>query len=70
MGEGGRHDQMHGGRHGRMMEAMRPVSKAARFQFSRGEAEVDIRCAEDEPMRACADAAGVLIDKLAAQPTR
>ena len=70
IGEGGRHGQMHGGRHGRMMEMMRPVSKAARFEFSRGETEVDIKCAEDEPMRACAEAAGMLLDKLATQPSR
>ena len=62
MEEGGR--QMHGhGPMGRMMQ----MSKAAQFHFSRGDSRVDIRCAADEPTKACVDAAGALLDKLAAQ---
>lgn len=77
MGEGGpaamrpggmMRGMMEGGPHG-MRHMMRP-SKAAHFEFERGDAVVKIKCAEDETMRACVEAAGVLLDKLAAQPTR
>lgn len=62
---------MHGGRHAmRMMERMHNQSKAARFNFVRDDASISIKCADDEPTRACVDAAGVLLDKLAAQPAR
>ncbi len=59
--------RMHGpgGRPGMMRMMHGP--KAARFHFSRGENEVDIQCATDEPTKACVDAATVLLDKLAAQ---
>lgn len=76
MGEGGRHGMMHGGpmqggRHAmRMMERMHSQSKAARFNFVRDDASISIKCADDEPTRACVDAAGILLDKLAAQPAR
>jgi hypothetical protein len=74
MGEGGMHGhaQMHGGMGGMggmrpgMMGMMRP-SKGARFHFSRNDGVVDVKCAEDEPMRACVDAASALLDKLAGQ---
>lgn len=77
MGEGGPPAMRHGGMMGGMMEGgphgmrhmMRP-SKAARFHFERGEAVADIKCADDETMRACVDAASTLLDKLAAQPAR
>lgn len=61
-----------GGPHGGpgMMRRMMEASRGARFHFERGDARVDIRCAADEPMRACIDAATVLLDKLAPQPTR
>ena len=66
------HAGMHGGpplmRPG-MMRMMRP-SKGARFHFSRNDGVVDVKCAEDEPMRACVDAASALLDKLAAQPAK
>ncbi len=62
--EMGRHMQGPGG--GMMMRMMH-ASKAARFHFSRGENEVDIRCAADEPTKACVEAATTLLDKLAAQ---
>ena len=47
----------------RMMH-MRP--RAAGFRLRRGDAEIDIRCAPNEPMQACVNAAGTLIDKVAA----
>ena len=48
-------------RHGMMM-----MQRSAGFRFKRDGAEIDIRCAGNEPMRACVDAASVLIDKVAA----
>lgn len=79
MGEGGR-GMAHGmgepgmggpgmGPHGMRMGMMRPP-KAAIFHFARGEAEIHIKCADDEPTRACVEAAGILLEKLAAQPAR
>ncbi len=40
--------------------------KSAGFRFKRGDAEIDIKCAADEPMRACVEAAATLIDKVTA----
>ena len=57
---------MHGDMHG-VMRHMRP-SKAAVFNFRKGDARVFIKCADDEPTKACIDAASALMDKLAAQP--
>ena len=45
-----------------------PPTKAAVFHLRRGDARVDIKCADDEPTKACVDAATALMDKLAAQP--
>jgi hypothetical protein len=50
------------GMHHRPFEMMH---KAAGFRFKRDGAEIDIRCATNEPTRACVDAASVLIDKVA-----
>lgn len=79
-GPPGEHGPMDGAMEGRrgpppymmrgMMERamhMRP-SKAASFHFRKGDARVDIKCADDEPTKACVDAASALMDKLAAQP--
>jgi hypothetical protein len=58
-----------GMRHGRaeMMRHMGPPpSKAAHFRLRRGDALIDVKCADDEPMKACVDAASVLLDKAAA----
>ena len=44
------------------------ASRAASFHVQRGEDEIHIQCAEGEPMRACVDAASVLLDKLATLP--
>ena len=72
------HGPMDGGRYGPnpymmrgMMERMMrrpPPTKAAVFRFHKGDARVDIKCAEDEPTKACVDAASTLIDKLAPPP--
>ncbi len=50
----------------RMMHEMhRHESKAAHFRFRKGDAMVDIKCADDEPTKACVDAGAALLDKLA-----
>lgn len=41
-----------------------PPSKAARFMFRKGDSVVAIKCADDEPMKACVDAGSALLDKL------
>jgi len=48
-----------------MMRHMMEGGKAAHFSFRRGDSRVDIKCAADEPMKACVDAAMTLADKLA-----
>jgi len=45
-----------------------PPSKAAHFRLRRGDVEIDAKCADDETMKACADTASQLIDKLATLP--
>ena len=62
----GMHD--HDGGHRMMMGMSRP--RGARFIFERQGALIDLRCADNEPTRACVDAASVLIDKLAPQTPR
>ena len=49
---------------GMMMMQMRraELSKAAHFRFRKGDALVDIRCAVDEPTKACVDAGSALLD--------
>ena len=42
----------------------------ARFRFEKEGMRVDIRCSAMEPTRACVEAAGTLLDKLAGQPAR
>ena len=58
---------MYGPRHG-WGRAMPPMNKAAVFHVSRGDSRIDVRCAESETMKACADAAAALFDKLPAMP--
>lgn len=41
-----------------------PPSKAAHFIFERGDARIDVKCADDEPTKACADTIVQLLDKL------
>jgi hypothetical protein len=45
-----------------------PPSKAAHFRLERGDMALDVKCADDEPMKACADIALQMLDKLQAQP--
>lgn len=58
---------MGGGEEGREMEEgmmhMHPP-KGAVFMFRRGDQRVMIKCADDEPTKACVDGAGALLDKL------
>ena len=49
----------------RMMRMRPPPSKAAHFLFRKEGATVAIKCADDEPTKACVDAASALLDKLA-----
>ena len=60
-GPGGMH---HGPEHGGMMGMMHGP-RGAHFVFGRGDAVADIKCADNEPMRACVEAASALMDKLA-----
>ena len=55
-------------RPGRMGHFRPPASKAARFHIETGEADIGIKCADDEPMKACADFTLQLLDKIAAMP--
>lgn len=43
-----------------------PPGKAAHFRLERGDLALDVKCAEDEPMQACAAIVLQLLDK--AQP--
>ena len=51
-----------------MMQGMHrhgpPPSKAASFNFQNGDMRIRIRCAEDESMQNCVNAASTLIDKV------
>ena len=53
------------GRGGFMYMHHHPMMRdSAGFRFRRDGAEIDIRCAANEPTKACVDAASVLIDKV------
>lgn len=41
-----------------------PSPKGAHFHVERGDTRVDVKCADDEPMKACADITLQLLDKL------
>jgi hypothetical protein len=45
-----------------------PPPKAAHFRLERGETAVDVKCADEEPMKACADLTLQMLDRLAALP--
>ncbi|MFP5405657.1 MAG: hypothetical protein ACLGHY_04735 [Gammaproteobacteria bacterium] len=45
-----------------------PLSKAAHFKFEHGDSSIDVKCADDESMRACADVTIQLLDKLSKMP--
>ncbi|MFP5407178.1 MAG: hypothetical protein ACLGHY_12860 [Gammaproteobacteria bacterium] len=47
-----------------------PPSKGAHFKFEQGDNSIDVKCADDESMRACADVTIQLLDKLSAMPQR
>ena len=47
-----------------------PPSKAARFRVEQGDMKVDVKCADDEPMKACGDIAIQMIDKIATPKPR
>ncbi len=46
------------------MHMMQEASQAARFHLRRGDAELDIKCAANEPMMACVTAANALLDSV------
>jgi hypothetical protein len=48
----------------RREEGPPPPSKAAHFRVEQGESGIDVTCADDEPMRACADLAMQFLDRL------
>jgi hypothetical protein len=41
-----------------------PPERAAHFRLQRGDALVDVKCADEEPMKICADLALQMIDRL------
>ena len=41
-----------------------PPPRAAHFRLQRGDAVVDVKCSDDEPMKACGDLALQMIDRL------
>ena len=45
-----------------------PPSKAAHIRLEKGDMKLDVKCADDEPMKVCADIAMQLLDKAAARP--
>ncbi|MBY5440580.1 hypothetical protein [Rhizobium leguminosarum] len=44
-----------------------PPSKAAHFRIEDGNTQIDLKCAEDEPMKACADLLLQVMDRLQGQ---
>ncbi len=44
-----------------------PLSKAAHFRIEDGNTRIDLQCAEDEPMKACADLLLQVMDRLQGQ---
>ncbi|MBO1079674.1 hypothetical protein [Roseomonas haemaphysalidis] len=47
-----------------------PPSRAASFHIEKGDTELHVRCAENEPMQACVNAASALLDKVSASQPR
>lgn len=45
-----------------------PPPRGAHFLLTRGDASLDVKCADDEPMKNCADIALQMLDKLQAMP--
>ena len=63
-GHGPRHDRGPGARDDAPPPP--PPSKAAHIRLEQGDLNLDIKCADDEPMSVCADIAMKLLDKAAA----
>jgi hypothetical protein len=42
--------------------------RAAHFRLQRGDALIDVKCADEEPMKACAELALQMVDRLQALP--
>ncbi|MDL2397441.1 hypothetical protein [Rhizobium mayense] len=55
---------MRGGWHGGPMNHRPMLSKAARFRIENGDVKIDVKCADDEPMKACADEVNQILDRL------
>ena len=64
-GREGHRGEMGGPGRGGWMRRMMEDGKAARFELRRGDMHIDIKCAADEPMKACVDAATQLLDRVA-----
>lgn len=47
-----------------------PPSKAAHFRIEDGNVKVDVKCSDDEPMKACADEVNQILDRLAGSSSR
>jgi hypothetical protein len=45
-----------------------PPERAAHFRLQRGDALLDVKCAEEETMKTCADLALQMVDRLQATP--
>ena len=45
-----------------------PPSKAAHFRVQRGDVALDVKCADDESMKVCADLAMQMLDKVGTLP--
>lgn len=52
------------GPHGHRPPPPPPPSKAAHFRVEDGDTRIDIKCADDEPMKSCADILLQVIDRL------
>ena len=63
----GKHGER-GPRGGRDGDRPPPPSKAAHIRLEKGDLKLDVKCADDEPMKACSDIALQLLDKVAARP--
>ena len=67
--EGGRHygeqrGEYRGEYRGMGMRTIMEAGRGARFEIRRGDTRIDVKCAPDEPMKACVEAATVLFDKV------
>jgi hypothetical protein len=49
--------------HGHRPPPPPPPSKAAHFRIEDGETKIDVKCADDEPMKACSDIVLTILDR-------